>query len=113
GLARLKLRFDHEALKLHVSVDGLRLVEDTLDTDGRQRIAAAVQGYVLDLGENPLVDHPERLPLRLVGDARRPRYQDNVAGQITLHGRASLAAVAAAAGDPALDEARFRSNIVI
>lgn len=113
GLARLKLKFDHDALRLHVSSNGLRLVEDTLDTDGRERIAAAIQGYVLDLGENPLAGHPERLPLRLVGDGRTPRYQDNVAGQITLHSRASLDAVAAAVRDPAFDEARFRSNIVI
>jgi hypothetical protein len=113
GLARLRLRFDHEALRLRVSLDGVRLVEDALDTDGRERIAAAIQGFVLGLGENPLSGHPERLPLRLIGDGRSPRYQDNEAGQITLHSRESLAAVAGAARDPALDEARFRSNIVI
>ena len=113
GLARLTLRYRHEALRLHVSLDGARLVEDTLDSDGRERIAAAIQEFVLDLGENPLSGHPERFPLRLVGDGRTPRYQDNEAGQITLHSRESLAAVAAAAGDPALDELRFRSNIVI
>ena len=113
GIALLTLKFDHAALRLRVSIGGVRLVEDALDTDGRERIAAAVQGYVLGLAENPLAGHPQRLPLRLVGDGRTPRYQDNEAGQITLHSRASLAAVAAAAGDPALDERRFRSNIVI
>jgi len=113
GLARLTLKFDHEALKLRVAIGDVRLVEDALDSDGRARIAAAVQQYVLDLPENPLKDHPERLPLRLVGDGRTPRYQDNVAGQITLHSRASLDAVAAVVRDPAFDEARFRSNIVI
>ena len=56
---------------------------------------------------------PERLPLRLVGDGVTPRYQDNVEGQTTLHSRETLAAVAAAVGDPALSEVRFRSNIVI
>ena len=30
-----------------------------------------------------------------------------------MHGRESLAAVAAALGDPALSEARFRSNIIV
>ena len=113
GLARLKLHFDHEALWLRVSIGEVRLVEDVLDTDGRTRIAAAIQEHVLGLGENPLAGHPERLPLRLVGDGRTPRYQDNVAGQITLHSRASLDAVAAAVRDPAFDETRFRSNIVI
>jgi uncharacterized protein YcbX len=113
GLARLQLRYDHEQLRLRVSLDGVRLVEDTLDTDGRDRIAQAVQDFVLGLPENPLADHPERLPLRLVGNGRTPRYQDNEAGQITLHSRESLAAVAAAAGVAKLDESRFRSNIVI
>jgi uncharacterized protein YcbX len=32
---------------------------------------------------------------------------------VTLHGRASVAAVAAAVGDSVLDERRFRSNIAI
>jgi len=76
-------------------------------------IKVPVQAYVLGLAENPLKGHPGRVPLRLVGDGRTPRYQDNEAGQITLHSRESLASVAAATGDPGLDEARFRSNIII
>src|SRR6185312_3303614 len=40
-------------------------------------------------------------------------YQDSEQGQITLHSRESLAAVAAATGDPELSEVRFRSNIAI
>jgi len=113
GLARLELRFDHKAQRLRISLDGALLVEDALDSGGRKRIAAAIQDFVLALGENPLAGHSERLPLRLVGNGIQPRYQDNEAGQITLHSRESLAAVAAAAGDPALDGLRFRSNIVI
>ena len=57
--------------------------------------------------------HPQRRPLKLVGDGSTPRYQDNEGGQATLHSRESLAAVAAAAGNPDLSEIRFRSNIVI
>jgi hypothetical protein len=113
GLARLDLRFDHQAQRLRISLDRFLVVEDTLDSRGRQRIAAAIQDFVLGLGENPLGGHPERLPLRLVGNGVRPRYQDNEAGQITLHSRESLAAVAAAVGDSPLDERRFRSNIII
>jgi len=60
-----------------------------------------------------LADHPERRPLRLIGDGVTPRYQDSEQGQVTLHSRESLAAVGAALRDPALDEARFRSNIAI
>lgn len=113
GLARLRLRFDHEALRLRIELEGALLVEDALDDDGRKRISAAIASCVLELAENPLSGHPERLPLRLVGDGIAPRYQDNEAGQISLHSRESLAAVAAAVGDPALSEARFRSNIAI
>ncbi len=78
-----------------------------------ERIASAVENYVLQLEENPLSTHPERLPLRVVGDGVTARYQDNEAGQITLHSRESLDAVASAIGDASLSELRFRSNIAI
>ena len=113
GLARLKVRFDHRALRLRISLDGAVLADEALDDSGRKRLSAAIERYALALAENPLSGHPERLPLRLIGDGVTPRYQDNEGGQATLHGRESLAAVAAAIGDPALSEARFRSNIIV
>jgi uncharacterized protein len=113
GLARLTLRFDHDARRLRISHDGAVLADDAIDGEGRTRIAEAVARFACTLDVNPLSAHPERLPLRLVGDGVTPRYQDNEAGQITLHSRASLASVATAVGDPALNEIRFRSNIVI
>jgi len=113
GLARLHLRFDHQALRLTISLDGALLVDEALDDNGRKRIAAAVENYVLNLEENPLSLNAERLPLRVVGNGVTPRYQDNEAGQVSLHGRESLAAVAAAIGDPDLSERRFRSNIAV
>ncbi len=113
GLARLEVRFDHAAWRLRISRDGAVLEEAALDGDGRRRLAAALADYVLKLDENPLTGHPERLPLELIGDGAAPRYQDNEGGQATLHSRESLAAVAAATGDPGLSEARFRSNIAI
>ena len=113
GLARLDVRFDHEALRLRIASDGAVLAGEALDPGGRGRLCAALENHVLKLAENPLSGHPERLPLKLVGDGVTPRYQDNEQGQATLHSRETLAAVAAAIGDPALDEARFRSNIVI
>lgn len=90
-------------------MEGAVLVNEALDEKGRKKIAAAIENYVLKLDENPLSSHPDRLPLRLVGNGLTPRYQDNEAGQITLHSSASLAAV----GDNDLSELRFRSNIVI
>ena len=113
GLARLQLRFNHGARRLRMSLEGVVLVDAALDDNGRKQIAAAVENYVLDLDENPLSRHPQRLPLRVVGDGVTPRYQDNQAGQVTVHGRASLAAVAAAMGDTSLSECRFRSNIAV
>ena len=113
ALARLDLSFDHLRMRLRIGLDGALLVEAALDDDGRKRISSAIQSHVLGLSDNPLSGHPERLPLRLVGDGVTPRYQDNEGGQATLHSRETLAAVAAASGDPGLDEARFRSNIVI
>ena len=113
GLARLQLRFDHKTLRLRMSLEGVVLVDAALDDKGRKQIAAAVENYVLDLDQNPLSRHPARLPLRVVGDGVTPRYQDNEAGQITVHGRASLAAVAVAMGDSDLSERRFRSNIAV
>lgn len=113
ALARLSVRFDHRARRLRMSLDRAVLVEAGLDDAGRARISAAVADYVLKLGENPLSHHAERLPLRVVGDGVTPRFQDNQAGQISLHSRESLAAVAAAIGDAGLNERRFRSNLVI
>ena len=104
-------RLDLQLLAGRLRIAGL--VEDDLSSDGRKRIAAALQEYVLDLDVNPLADHPERLPIRLVGDGVTPRYQDRNTDEVTLHGRASLAAAAEAAGVPELDEVRFRSNVAV
>jgi hypothetical protein len=113
GLARLDLRFDHRALRLRISLEAAVLADAALDDGGRKRLSAALEHYVLALAENPLSGHPERLPLKLIGDGATPRYQDNEGGQATLHSRESLAVVAAAAGNPDLSEIRFRSNIVV
>ena len=113
GLARLQVKFDHQNLRLRVSFREEVLVDEALDDAGRERIAAAIAKYVLKLDENPLSSRPERLPLRIVGDGQTPRYQDEEPGYTTLHSRASLDAVAAAAGVPDLSEIRFRSNIAV
>jgi hypothetical protein len=113
GLARLQVKLDPDARRLAIALDGEVLADEALDDAGRERLAAAVERYVLGLAGNPLGKHPERAPLRLIGDGITPRYQDNEQGQVTLHSRESLAAVAAALKTPELAEARFRSNIAI
>jgi uncharacterized protein YcbX len=88
------------------------LVDEPLNPEGRLRIGAVLAAYVLKLDENPLTDHPERLPLRVIGDGYSPRYHDEQAGWVTLHGRGSLQALQDALGKD-VSEFRFRSNIAV
>jgi uncharacterized protein len=113
GLARLNVRFDERAQRLTIYAGDRMLADHSLDEPGRQRMVDAITEYVLSLDENPLKGQPERLPLKLVGDGATPRYQDNEAGQVTLHSRESLASAGVALGDANLNELRFRHNIVI
>lgn len=113
GLSRLRLRFDHETLRIRITLRSEVLVDEALDEAGRKRCAAAIEEYVRGLDENPLSPHPDRMPLRLVGDGTTPRYQDEEGGYVTLHGRQSLAAVAAACDASDLSEHRFRSNVAV
>lgn len=113
GLARLRVRFDHDARRLWIASPTELVVDEELRDGDRNGIAKRIEEYVLGLPVNPLSAHPERLPLRMVGDGTTPRYQDNVDGLVTLHTRESLAALAAVMNSPDLEEDRFRSNIVI
>ncbi|HZR97536.1 MAG TPA: MOSC domain-containing protein, partial [Chloroflexota bacterium] len=113
GLARLTVRYDHQRRRLGVWQSAEPLVAAGLDPAGRQAIAQAIAAYVQPLDDNPLVGHPERLPLRLVGDGRTPQHHDSEAGEVTLHGRASVGALGGARGDPDLSEVRFRSNTAV
>ncbi|MGH8635646.1 MAG: MOSC domain-containing protein [Burkholderiales bacterium] len=113
GLARLQVRFDERTQRLSISLGNEVIADQSLDEAGRARLVRAITDYVLALDENPLKGEPARLPLKLVGDGTTPRYQDNQAGQVTLHSRESLASAGDALGDEALNERRFRHNIVI
>ncbi|HEY6821953.1 MAG TPA: MOSC domain-containing protein [Burkholderiales bacterium] len=113
GLALLQLGFDPHRLRVRLSSGGKVLADEGLDAAGRERIASAVQRFVLEQPGNPLAADAARIPIRLVGDGRTPRYQDKEAGHVTLHGRASVKAAAQAAAVGELSEARFRSNIAV
>ena len=113
GLARLTTQFDHRELRLKIALGSQVLADEKLDDAGRSRLVAALTAYVLSLREHPLRNHPDRLPLKLIGDGVTPRYQDNEAGQVTLHSRETITSAAAALRDPKLSEHRFRSNIAI
>jgi MOSC domain-containing protein len=113
GLARLSVTFDSEQQRLRMSQEGAVILDAALDQAGRNLIAGVLEQYVKGLDVQPLRDHPERLPLRVVGDGRTSRYQDSEAGQISLHGRASVKSLGSALGEPDLSERRFRSNIAV
>jgi uncharacterized protein YcbX len=98
---------------LKIALGSQVLADEALDDAGRARLVEALTAYVLSLKEHPLRNHPGRLPLKLVGDGVHPRYQDNEAGQVTLHSRETIASAAAALNEPKLSEHRFRHNIVI
>src|SRR5262245_42524928 len=113
GITRLRLSYDEAAQRLQISLDGELMVEGGLDAAGRGRICGAVANFAQNLPESGLKDHPERLPLRLVGDGRTPRYQDRPDGYVTIHGQASGRALGEALDDPNLSELRFRSNVSV
>lgn len=112
GLARLATRFDETALRLRISLGTTVLADEELNAEGRKRIGAVLADHVLQLDENPLKGHPERLPLRVIGDGRAPRYHDDETGRVTLHGRGSLQALQTALGVE-VSELRFRSNVAV
>jgi uncharacterized protein YcbX len=112
GLARLRVAFDAAAGRLRIGLGDALLTDEKLSPEGRRRIAAALTDYVLKLDGNPLTDHPERLPLRVIGDGVMPRYHDDEAGRVTLHARESLRSLENALGKD-VSELRFRSNIAI
>jgi uncharacterized protein YcbX len=113
GLARLRVNFDADAMRLSLHADDLLLADEALDAAGRRRLCEVVADFAMSTRPNGLDGHPGRLPLRLVGDGRMPRYHDSPAGKVSLHGRESLVALGAALDDPALDERRFRSNVAV
>ncbi len=113
GIARLKLSFDDASMRLKINLDGSLFADEPLDDAGRRRLCDAIETFVRGLEESPLKDHPEHLPLRLVGDGLTPRYQDRPDGYVTMHGRSSVAALAEALGEPEVNEVRFRSNVAI
>lgn len=113
GLARLATAWDHDRRRLKITLGERVIVDEALEGTGRQRIVDALTAYVSGLDENPLKGHPERLPLKLVGDGVMPRYQDNEAGQVTLHSRETITSAGEALGASGLSEHRFRHNIVI
>lgn len=114
GIIRLRLHFDDTSRRMRIEQAGEVVVEANIDDEtGRTEIAQAVEAFVRTLDERPDLDRAGRTPLRVVGDGELSRFHDYPAGYVTLHSRASLQALGAALDDDALDQRRFRSNIVV
>ena len=114
ALTSLRVGFDPGTQRAIILLGDAVLFDDALDAAGRERFALAVEQYLGRMEDASVVGHPERLPLKLVGNGVTPRYQDREPGYVTLHGRASLATLAARVGEDApVTEQRFRSNIAV
>jgi hypothetical protein len=113
GIARVRLRYDEAARRVSIIFGKGQGVEAGLDDAGRAKLAQAVAEFCLRQKDSPLHGHPEKLPLTLVGDLNGQHFHDSAAGRVTLFSRESLRALGGALYDQALDERRFRANIVI
>ena len=111
SLARLRLRYDGDEGRVRLWLDGELLADERLP-EGRERLTRAVTEFVLSTPDGRRLRGEGRLPLALVGDGAASRFQDRPRGYVSLHGRASVEAVAAVVDAP-VDDRRFRSNVVV
>ena len=74
----------HTRAGLRMEAGAQLLADEALDAAGRSRLVVALTYYVQSLAENPLKDHPERLPVKLVGDDSRTALPGQQAGLTAL-----------------------------
>lgn len=110
-LARVRLTFDDDARTLRLSVDDIDVTAD-LSEEGRARLSEAVTAYLRTTSDAKLLEADGILPLGLLGDGRTARFQDRPQGFVSLHGAASVTDLDATVA-AAVDDRRFRSNIVV
>jgi uncharacterized protein YcbX len=113
GIALLELEFDSEKRVLTLNYEGGVFARGSVDSEeDRLDLSEAVGEYITALGINPLMDHPERVPLNLVGDGKQGLFHDFENGGVTLHSVESLKALRSQTGTE-IDGRRFRTNVVI
>ena len=113
AMALLDLSYDDATRTLTLNYEGEMFVEGSIDSEeDRYDLSEALGEYVTSLGTNPLVGHPERVPLNLIGDGRQGLFHDSEIGGVTIFSRESLTALEASMGIT-VDGRRFRSNVVI
>ena len=113
GIALLELNFDDKTRVLSLKYQGEAFASGSIDSEeDRLDLSEAVGEYVTALDESPLVGHPERVPLNLIGDGRQGLFHDSEIGGVTVFSTESLQAFESHTGNQ-VDGRRFRSNVVI
>lgn len=113
GLASLICEYDPATTQLTVKQQGVELLAEVTNTSvGRERIGAFFTGYLAALQPTATARHPEKAPLRLVGNGSNTRYPDRNPVHISLINQASLEDLGQKLGH-SIDPRRFRSNILL
>ena len=113
GIPRIELNFNDESRVLTLNHAHKELAAGSIDSsDDRVRLSKALAEYVSALEINPLVGHPERVPLNLIGDGRQGLFHDFEDGGVTLFSAESLKALESHMGT-AVDGRRFRTNVIV
>lgn len=114
GLAALNCHYEPHTGILTVKRKGAKLlVAQTNTSAGRERIGAFFTGYLAAIHPSQSAKHPDRAPLRLVGDSTgNTRYPDREPVHLSLVSQATLDQISEAVGK-LVDVRRFRPNILL
>lgn len=113
-LAALDCHYDPQTTILTVKRQGVELlVAETNTQTGRDRIGAFFTGYLAAIHPSKAARHPERAPLRLIGDGTgKTRYPDREVVHLSLVSQATLDQLSEVVGN-FVDVRRFRPNVLI
>lgn len=114
GLAALDCNYDPQSQLLTVWQQGVELLTADINSQiGRDRVSAFFSGYLANLKPTEGARHPQKAPLRLVGDSSgETRYPDRQPVHISLLSQATLDELSEVAGET-VKVRRFRPNIVL
>lgn len=113
ALAALDCKYEPETGVLRVKRQGIELlVAQTHTPDGRSTIDAFFTGYLAAIYPSEVARHPNRAPLKLVGDGSKTRYPDREPVHLSIISQATLDELSAIAGI-FIDVRRFRPNVLL
>ena len=113
GLAALDCNYQPETGVLTLKRQGVELLRQHTNTlDGRNTIGAFFTGYLAAIYPSQTARHPDRAPLKLVGDGSTTRYPDRESVHLSLVSQATLDQLSAIVGK-FIDVRRFRPNVLL